>query len=93
MAKKKPALNRRAADREPVWKARSFALALLMGLAGFTYQMQDILRQHTEHSWEWYGSPAGFGEVLFALFCGLSAILAALGLNVQRLLRSFQKER
>lgn len=68
---------------------RSNLVVLLAGLAGFLYQMQDLLRHHVGSSMDYYASPVGLGEILFALFSGVAAMLAALGLNVHALVRPF----
>ena len=69
-------------------KDKSLALAVLAGTIGFFYQLSEVLTRHT--AWTEFSKPAGMGELLFAMVCGLSAIAAALGLNVSNLLRGFQ---
>lgn len=71
--------------------AMSTAAIFLLGLAGFLYQMQDTLRNHTQAAADYYGTPAGVGEVLWAAFCGVAAMLAGLGLNVRVLIGMFFK--
>ena len=85
--------QRRASDQPPTVivkvKDRTLAGAALLGAIGFLYQLSEILMRHAE--WSEFQRPAGVGEILFALVCGLTALGAALGLNIESLLKGFQK--
>lgn len=69
---------------------RTAAAAVLLGSIGFLYQLSVILARAT--SWAHFREPAGAGEVIFAIVCGLVAVAGALGLDVQGLIKSFKKE-
>lgn len=60
---------------------------MLAGLAGFLYQMQDLLRHHTGDKIDFYYTPPGVGEILLAAFSGIVATLAALGLDISKFIR------
>ena len=70
-------------------KDRTLAVVVLGGTIAFLYQMSEVLKHHT--CWCEMAQPAGVGEVVFALVCGLGAVGAALGLNVSNLIASFGK--
>jgi hypothetical protein len=70
-------------------KDRTLVTVVLMGSIGFLYQLSEILLRHQD--WMHFRTPAGVGEVLFALVCGLGAVAAAIGLDVQSLLRGFKR--
>jgi hypothetical protein len=78
------------AETPPVWKDRAFALGVFAGTAGFLYQLQEMLKHHT--AWADFKTPAGTGEVVFCLLCGLLAVGTALGVNVANLIQGFKKE-
>lgn len=85
--------RRREEDQPPTSKQkakdRTFATLLLLGLIGFLYQLSEILLRHQD--WMHFKTPAGVGEIIFALVCGLAAVAAALGLDLQSLVRGFSK--
>lgn len=68
-------------------------VVLLLGLAGFLYQMQDLLRHHTGNSMDYYATPPGVGDITLALLSGVVAMLAALGVNLDTLLSLFKGDR
>lgn len=86
--------KRREEDQPPATstkvKDRTIATVVLMGAIGFLYQLSEILLR--QHDWVHFKTPAGVGEVIFALVCGLGAIAAAIGLDIQSLLRGFKKD-
>jgi len=67
---------------------RTIATAMLVGIIGFLYQLSEILTRHSD--WLEMRSTVAVGEILFALVCGLGAFAAALGLNVESLLKGFR---
>lgn len=71
-------------------KDRGLALVVLAGLTGVLYQLQEILQQHS--TWTDFRTPAGVGEIIFAVFCGLVAVGAALGIDLPSLAQSFRKK-
>lgn len=85
--------QRRSEDKPPDTKTkvkdRTLVTVVLMGSIGFLYQLSEILLRHQD--WMHFRTPAGVGEVLFALVCGLGAVAAALGLDIQSLIRGFRK--
>lgn len=66
---------------------RTLAILCLAFSTAFFYQLSEVLSKHA--CWCDFAKPAGFGEILFALVCGLVAIGTALGLDVPRLLKGF----
>lgn len=68
-------------------------VVLLLGVAGFLYQMQDLLRHHTGGSMDYYTTPVGVGDILFALLSGVVMMLAALGVNIETLIGIFKGDR
>lgn len=83
--------QRRLEDQPPSpatkMKDRTLAFACLSFSIAFIYQLSEILKRHS--SWAEFRVPAGVGEILFALVCGLLALATALGLDVQSLVKGF----
>lgn len=69
---------------------RTLFVVALTGLIGFLYQLSEILLKHAD--WLELKQPAGVGEILFAVVCGLTAIAAAIGLDIPALVKGFKKE-
>lgn len=70
-------------------KDRTLAVAFLSFSIAFLYQLSEILKRHS--AWAQLQAPAGVGEILFALVCGLLAIGTALGLDLQSLAKGFSE--
>lgn len=66
---------------------RTLFVVALAGAIGFLYQLSEILLKHT--AWLELKQPAGVGEILFAVVCGLLAVAAAMGLDMPALIRGF----
>ena len=82
-------MNEQAPTTTTKVKDRTLGTVVLLGSMGFLYQLSEILLRHQD--WMHFKTPAGVGEVIFALVCGLGAVAAALGLDMPSLLKGFQK--
>lgn len=85
--------QRRTEDQPPTstqkMKDRTLATACLAFSIAFIYQLSEILKRHSE--WSEFRVPAGVGEILFALVCGLMALATALGMDLDSLIKGFTK--
>lgn len=89
--KKKAPHNRRHDDR-PITPKQKMALgtaagAVVVGLACFLWQMQEILRTHTE--WAFVRQPPGASEIFRAMFFAVLAFGGALFSDFRQLIRLY----
>lgn len=89
-----PIPQRRAADKPPSaahkLKDRALATSSLVFSLAFLYQLSEILRRHSQ--WAELKVPAGVGEILFAVVCGLAAVATAWGIDIDSLIKGFKSK-
>ena len=64
---------------------KSLFAVVLVGLIGFLYPMYQLLIKIED--WSIFITPPGIGEVTFAVICGLTAVAAALGVDLKQIIR------